>query len=188
MPRIVSVGPGRVPPSGPRRPAGADPARAAAPPGSGQAQPGNGREDQDCLNLTTGSAAGRWATRVRLTSISAGSRSIRASRTGVEHCGRAYQAQLPRGHRRPPPPLPFGGPSAFAKRAAGLNSAPLSRRFAGDGRSSLLLSPRRLCAVFRCLAGSALARAGLTPLHAQPAGFTAASPQHRQLDDDWPIS
>ena len=28
----------------------------------------------------------------------------------VEHCGRAYQAQLPRGHRRPPPPLPFGGP------------------------------------------------------------------------------
>jgi GcrA cell cycle regulator len=28
----------------------------------------------------------------------------------VPHCGRAYQAQLPRGHRRPPPPLPFGGP------------------------------------------------------------------------------
>ena len=28
----------------------------------------------------------------------------------VEHCGRAYQAQLPRGQRRPPPPLPFGGP------------------------------------------------------------------------------
>ena len=28
----------------------------------------------------------------------------------VEHCGRAFQAQLPRGHRRPPPPLPFGGP------------------------------------------------------------------------------
>jgi GcrA cell cycle regulator len=28
----------------------------------------------------------------------------------VEHCGRAYQAQLPRGTRRPPPPLPFGGP------------------------------------------------------------------------------
>ena len=28
----------------------------------------------------------------------------------VEHCGRAYQAQLPRGARRPPPPLPFGGP------------------------------------------------------------------------------
>jgi GcrA cell cycle regulator len=28
----------------------------------------------------------------------------------VEHCGRAYQAQLPRGVRRPPPPLPFGGP------------------------------------------------------------------------------
>ena len=28
----------------------------------------------------------------------------------VAHCGRAYQAQLPRGHRRPPPPLPFGGP------------------------------------------------------------------------------
>ena len=27
----------------------------------------------------------------------------------VDHCGRAYQAQLPRGHRRPPPPLPFGG-------------------------------------------------------------------------------
>ncbi len=28
----------------------------------------------------------------------------------VTHCGRAYQAQLPRGARRPPPPLPFGGP------------------------------------------------------------------------------
>ncbi|MCH4152906.1 MAG: GcrA family cell cycle regulator [Sphingobium sp.] len=28
----------------------------------------------------------------------------------VEHCGRAYQAQLPRGTRRAPPPLPFGGP------------------------------------------------------------------------------
>ena len=28
----------------------------------------------------------------------------------IEHCGRAYQAQLPRGARRPPPPLPFGGP------------------------------------------------------------------------------
>jgi GcrA cell cycle regulator len=28
----------------------------------------------------------------------------------VDHCGRAYQAQLPRGVRRPPPPMPFGGP------------------------------------------------------------------------------
>ncbi len=28
----------------------------------------------------------------------------------VDHCGRAYQAQLPRGSRRPPPPMPFGGP------------------------------------------------------------------------------
>ena len=28
----------------------------------------------------------------------------------VEHCGRAYQTQLPRGAHRPPPPLPFGGP------------------------------------------------------------------------------
>jgi len=28
----------------------------------------------------------------------------------VDHCGRAYQAQLPRGTRRPPPPLPYGGP------------------------------------------------------------------------------
>ena len=28
----------------------------------------------------------------------------------VEHCGRAYQAQLPRRDRKPPPPLPFGGP------------------------------------------------------------------------------
>ena len=27
----------------------------------------------------------------------------------VEHCGRAFQAQLPRGTRRPPPPPPFGG-------------------------------------------------------------------------------
>ena len=28
----------------------------------------------------------------------------------VKHCGVAYQAQLPRRDRRPPPPLPFGGP------------------------------------------------------------------------------
>jgi len=27
----------------------------------------------------------------------------------VQHCGVAYQAQLPRRDRRPPPPLPFGG-------------------------------------------------------------------------------
>lgn len=27
----------------------------------------------------------------------------------VDHCGQAYQAQLPRRDRRPPPPLPFGG-------------------------------------------------------------------------------
>ena len=30
----------------------------------------------------------------------------------VEHCGRAYQAQLPRRDRRGAPPLPFGGPRA----------------------------------------------------------------------------
>jgi len=28
----------------------------------------------------------------------------------VAHCGHAYQAQLPRRDRRPPPPMPFGGP------------------------------------------------------------------------------
>ena len=28
----------------------------------------------------------------------------------VEHCGVAYQAQLPLRDRKPPPPLPFGGP------------------------------------------------------------------------------
>jgi GcrA cell cycle regulator len=28
----------------------------------------------------------------------------------VAHCGLAYQAQLPRRDRRPPPPLPYGGP------------------------------------------------------------------------------
>lgn len=28
----------------------------------------------------------------------------------VDHCSVAYQAQLPRRDRRPPPPLPFGGP------------------------------------------------------------------------------
>ena len=28
----------------------------------------------------------------------------------VEHCGHADQAQLPRRDRRPPPPMPFGGP------------------------------------------------------------------------------
>ena len=40
----------------------------------------------------------------------------------VQHCGVAYQAQLPRRDRRPPPPLPFGGPgfakSTFAKSAS----------------------------------------------------------------------
>ena len=30
----------------------------------------------------------------------------------VAHCGHAYQAQLPRRDRRPPPPMPFGGPRA----------------------------------------------------------------------------
>ena len=38
--------PGRLHPSGPRRPAGADPAGSAAPPGSGQAEPGSRRQDQ----------------------------------------------------------------------------------------------------------------------------------------------
>jgi GcrA cell cycle regulator len=28
----------------------------------------------------------------------------------VQHCGQAYQAQMPRRDRRPPPPLPYGGP------------------------------------------------------------------------------
>lgn len=28
----------------------------------------------------------------------------------VVHCGHAYQAQLPRRDRRPPPPMPYGGP------------------------------------------------------------------------------
>ncbi len=28
----------------------------------------------------------------------------------VAHCGHAYQAQLPRRDRRPPPPMPYGGP------------------------------------------------------------------------------
>ena len=28
----------------------------------------------------------------------------------VQHCGQAYQAQMPRRDRRSPPPLPFGGP------------------------------------------------------------------------------
>ena len=28
----------------------------------------------------------------------------------VDHCGVAYQAQLPRRDRRPPPPMPYGGP------------------------------------------------------------------------------
>jgi len=28
----------------------------------------------------------------------------------VQHCGQAYQAQMPRRDRRMPPPLPFGGP------------------------------------------------------------------------------
>ena len=28
----------------------------------------------------------------------------------VDHCGVAYQAQMPRRDRKPPPPLPFGGP------------------------------------------------------------------------------
>jgi GcrA cell cycle regulator len=34
----------------------------------------------------------------------------------VQHCGVAYQAQLPRRDRRPPPPLPYGGPAGPLRR------------------------------------------------------------------------
>ena len=47
----------------------------------------------------------------------------------VEHCGVAYQAQLPRRDRRPPPPLPFGGPQSP------LVPAPLPGGERGDERS-----------------------------------------------------
>ena len=63
-----------------------------------------------CSISTTGSANGRWAIRASPTSTSAATRRTRASPIASQHCGVAYQAQLPRRDRRPPPPLPFGGP------------------------------------------------------------------------------
>ena len=63
-----------------------------------------------CSISTTASANGRWAIPASPTSISAASRRTRASLIASQHCGVAYQAQLPRRDRRPPPPLPFGGP------------------------------------------------------------------------------
>ena len=63
-----------------------------------------------CSISTTASANGRWAIRASPTSISAAMPSNPGFPYCVEHCGVAYQAQLPRRDRRPPPPLPFGGP------------------------------------------------------------------------------
>ena len=63
-----------------------------------------------CSISTTASANGRWAIPASPTSISAAQPANPGYPYCVEHCGVAYQAQLPRRDRRPPPPLPFGGP------------------------------------------------------------------------------
>ena len=107
----VSLGrPRRLHPPGPGRHAGADPARPAAPPGAGQADAPRSPTRPACSTSTTASAAGRWAIRASPISISAASDANPGFPYCVDHCGVAYQAQLPRRDRRPPPPLPFGGP------------------------------------------------------------------------------
>ena len=59
----------------------------------------------------------------------------------VEHCGVAYQAQLPRRDRRPPPPLPFGGPRVRwrkllpAAQPWGGNHSPQSEWWRGPARA-----------------------------------------------------
>ena len=106
----VSLGrPRRLHPPGPRRQPGADPAGAAAPAGPGQAERRGRRQDQPArsqrphLPLADGPSR-----RARLPFLRrAGEPRLPYC---VEHCGVAYQAQLPRRDRRPPPPLPFGGP------------------------------------------------------------------------------
>ncbi len=63
-----------------------------------------------CSISTRRSANGRSAIPASPISISAARQANPGFPYCVEHCGVAYQAQLPRRDRRPPPPLPFGGP------------------------------------------------------------------------------
>ena len=100
----------RLPAPGPGRPAAADSPGSAAPPGAGQAQSGDRGQDQPARSVAKRSAAGRWVIRAKPIFHFCGTAVNPGFPYCVEHCGRAYQAQLPRGARRPPPPLPFGGP------------------------------------------------------------------------------
>ena len=63
-----------------------------------------------CSISTTAFANGRSAIPASPTSTSVATPANPGFPYCVEHCGVAYQAQLPRRDRRPPPPLPFGGP------------------------------------------------------------------------------
>ena len=110
--------PRRLHPPGSGRPAGADPARAAAPPGAGQAEPRGRRQDQPARSQRPHlQMADRPPRRARLPFLRR-SRRTPASLIASQHCGVAYQAQLPRRDRRPPPPLPFGGPQGALKRSS----------------------------------------------------------------------
>jgi GcrA cell cycle regulator len=103
--------PRRLPAPGPRRPAGADPARPAAPPGAGQAEPGNRRQDQPARSQRP---VCRWPMGHpgEPDFHFCGEKVNPGFPYCVEHCGRAYQAQLPRGHRAP-------APAAAVRRTAG---------------------------------------------------------------------
>ena len=63
-----------------------------------------------CSISTTASANGRWVIPGEPDFHFCGKPANPGFPYCVEHCGVAYQAQLPRRDRRPPPPLPFGGP------------------------------------------------------------------------------
>jgi GcrA cell cycle regulator len=101
--------PGRLHSPGSRRPAGADPAGAAAPPGSGQAEPGSRRQDQPA-RLNDRICKWPMGHPGEPDFHFCGQPANPGYPYCVAHCGVAYQAQLPRRDRRPPPPLPFGGP------------------------------------------------------------------------------
>ena len=100
----------RLHPPGPGRPAGADPARARRAAWCRPSRAPRSPTRPACSISTTASANGRWAIRASPTSTSAASSANPGFPYCVDHCGVAYQAQLPRRDRRPPPPLPFGGP------------------------------------------------------------------------------
>ena len=87
---------------GPRRPAAADPARAAAPASYPPSRAPRLRTRPACSISTTAFASGRSVTRASPTSTSVANGPNPGFPYCVTHCGVAYQAQLPRRDRRPP--------------------------------------------------------------------------------------